>query len=229
MTNLTYASQRGFAAIVEGSGHVITETKQLPAITEVSISGTGELYIYQAQQTQLVVEVEDNIYPVLNIDRKDTSLVLSQEHASLELKHPIRYKLYTPSIRDINVSGEAKVFVSDGIRVDQLKLNVIGAGKAHVQLLCGKLKANVQGSGQIIANGEVEEQNITISGAGQFHGKDLKGTLGLVNISGAGVGQVNISEELDVRISGSGRVYYAGAPQLKQTVWDNGSVISQTS
>src|SRR5690606_9758012 len=128
MTNLTYASQRGFAAIVEGSGHVITETKQLPAITEVSISGTGELYIYQAQQTQLVVEVEDNIYPVLNIDRKDTSLVLSQEHASLELKHPIRYKLYTPSIRDINVSGEAKVFVSDGIRVDQLKLNVIGAG-----------------------------------------------------------------------------------------------------
>lgn len=227
--SISHASQRGFAAIVEGSGRVITENKQLPTVKEVSIAGIGELNIYQSAQTQLVIEVEDNIYPVLLIQNKEGHLTLGQQHASLELKHPIRYKLYAPNIRQINASGEAKVFVSDGIRVDQLNVNVIGAAKTKVRVLGSKLKVNIQGSGQMIADGDVEEQMISISGAGQFRGQHLRGTTGLVNISGSGIGQVNISDELDVRISGSGRVYYEGQPKLKQTVWDNGAVISQAS
>ena len=72
--------------------------------------------------------------------------------------------------------------------------------------------------------GEVEAQDIRISGSGDFRGQDLSTTSTSVVVSGSGDVDVRAEDELDVMISGSGSVRYGGDPSISKVVSGSGSV-----
>ncbi len=87
-----------------------------------------------------------------------------------------------------------------------------------------RLAVTTKGSGDIIATGTADEQEITLNGSGAFQGKDLKGKEGTVRIGGSGDVVVHVTAKLKGIISGSGTVKYVGRPTVEEEVTGSGAV-----
>lgn len=104
---------------------------------------------------------------------------------------------------DIEVRGKCRSFSSD----------VSGSGKAIVSLsIVEKADFGVSGSGKIEANGSASMVSTSISGSGKVLAANLETNSCEVRISGSGDVEINVKNELDAIISGSGSVRYKGNP-----------------
>ncbi len=72
---------------------------------------------------------------------------------------------------------------------------------------------------------EEAKRDIYISGAGNYEAEDLESKEVKIDVGGAGSAIVNVSDELDAKVSGSGSVKYMGDPTtVKQDVSGAGRV-----
>jgi hypothetical protein len=104
---------------------------------------------------------------------------------------------------NIKLNGECKRFSSD----------VSGSGKVVVSVTSsGAADFGVSGSGKIEASGSASTVTATISGSGKVMAGDLETNSCDVKIAGSGDVEINVKNELDANITGSGNVRYKGNP-----------------
>lgn len=104
---------------------------------------------------------------------------------------------------DIDFKGKCRSFESD----------VSGSGKVVVSAdIRETADFGVSGSGRIAAKGAARTVKTSISGSGKVLAADLVAERCTVRISGSGDVEINVKNELDANISGSGSVAYKGNP-----------------
>lgn len=109
---------------------------------------------------------------------------------------------------NIDLSGTCRTFDSD----------VSGSGEVQLMINIKETAAfGVSGSGKINASGSANNVKTNISGSGKVLAADLETNTCQVKISGSGDVEVNVKNELDATISGSGSVSYRGNPNKINT------------
>jgi hypothetical protein len=104
---------------------------------------------------------------------------------------------------DIDLKGKCRDFDSDVSGSGNVALAIAVAEEAHF---------GVSGSGKISASGSAQSVRTNISGSGKVLAADLETNRCEVRISGSGDVEINVKNELDATISGSGSVSYKGNP-----------------
>ncbi len=120
---------------------------------------------------------------------------------------------------EVDANGAIGADVSGSGRIDfkgtclDLDSKVSGSGKVSLALTsANKVEVGVSGSGKVVAKGNAKEIRTTISGSGEILAADLEVDKCEVRISGSGDVEINVKNELDATISGSGSVSYRGNP-----------------
>jgi hypothetical protein len=133
---------------------------------------------------------------------------------------------------DLNVSGSGSLKVEVEVSGD-MEADVSGSGDLMVKGKCsnldsdvsgsGKVSADVNinsladfsvsGSGKIQASGSANTVKTSISGSGKVLAADLAAIKCDIRISGSGDVEINVKDELDANITGSGSVSYRGEPK----------------
>jgi hypothetical protein len=91
-------------------------------------------------------------------------------------------------------------------------------------LAARNLTIKVSGSGNFDLAGQVDTQDITITGAGNYRASDLQSKEAQVAISGSGDVTVWATDSLDARITGFGNIRYYGNPSVSQSITGGGTV-----
>jgi hypothetical protein len=76
----------------------------------------------------------------------------------------------------------------------------------------------------VIPDGVSESLEVSISGSGSFEGEDLESATGTVSLAGSGDAVVNVTDDLDVKVTGSGNVQYLGDPKISISSSGSGKV-----
>jgi hypothetical protein len=195
-------------AVVNGSGQVATETRQVSGFTKIDLSGTGEVTIEQGGTEALIVEADDNVLPALTSKVSDSTLKLDKKPGTtLRTKNPIRYRVTVKELTGLEVSGSGTV-QARGVTLQTLRVDISGAGA-------------------VILSGSAVEQDIQVSGSGRYEAAELPSQKVTAEISGSGQVNVAVSRELKIDISGSGTVTYSGDPSVQQDVSGSGRVIKK--
>lgn len=190
---------------VRPSGNVVSKDRGLSGFKSVSLSGLGDVVLAQGANDIVVVEADDNVHEYLIAEVKDGVLHLRNKDNVRYLSTPtIRYLVTIKSIESISISGLGRV---RGANIDTSALSV-----------------SVSGGGDVLLNGKAAVQTASISGLGKLDLANLTGKTGSVDISGAGDATVNVSDALNVSISGLGSVHYKGTPELAQKISGGGNV-----
>jgi hypothetical protein len=120
---------------------------------------------------------------------------------------------------DIEASGEVEADVSGSGDIDlkgtceSLDSDVSGSGKVNLSAtIKDDATFGVSGSGRIEASGSANNVKTSISGSGKVMAADLQTNRCEVRISGSGDVEINVKNELDANITGSGSVSYRGNP-----------------
>lgn len=112
---------------------------------------------------------------------------------------------------DADVSGSGDIEVRG--RAQSFSSSVSGSGKVNLAMnITENANFGVSGSGKIEASGNAASVKTTISGSGKLLAANLETNSCDVKISGSGDVQINVKNELDATISGSGTVSYKGNP-----------------
>jgi hypothetical protein len=112
---------------------------------------------------------------------------------------------------DADISGSGNMELKG--KCTSLDSNVSGSGRATFALAVGgEASFGISGSGKISASGSSDKVKTSISGSGKLLAADFATKSCNVRISGSGDVEINVKDELDASISGSGSVSYKGDP-----------------
>ena len=178
---------------IKGSGTRKTEKKELPAFKAVETGGAFDVEITCQKPQSVGIEADDNLLPLIETDVSDGVLHvgMKQNYHSSKL---IALHIAVPDLNRVTISGAGTARVT-GVKNENFVINSTGAAK-------------------IEAKGETKAVEIRNSGAGLIDAHELRSARADVNLSGAGQAEVYASEQLDVTISGVGRVTYSGQPKI---------------
>ena len=207
----------------EGSGKSATELRPAGDVTEVVLSGTGDVVVTQGPAPRVTVTADDNLLPLLATETKGRRLHL-RATAAIRPKTKIVYTVVLPRLEAVTVSGAGNVTVER--RTDEaLKVKLSGAGTATLRdVTYQTLALDLSGAGKATAAGSTTRATLKLSGAGKVDAAGLKVNAADVNISGAGQATVWAEAELKTRLSGAGTVKYKGSPNIEQKVSGAGRV-----
>ncbi len=196
----------GPLTVVQGSGNVITETREVSDFTAVALNGVGRLVIEQTGSESLAITGDDNVLPLIETSVRSGKLIIGLPERTTFTNVPdLTYNVTVSSI-------------------DTLELN--GAGNIEVSDLDGESwLVTLSGGGNITVSGSVDRQTVNINGAGAYNAEDLASREATIQHNGAGVAVVQVSDVLDVTINGVGSVEYIGDPaDVSQSINGLGSV-----
>lgn len=227
---------------IEGDYNVVTETRPLPPFSRIINEGIFEVYIIQDSTSQVMIEAESNLIPLVLTNISNSKLVVSTRD-NLRPHFPIKVYIHTPNINEVVLSGSGLIhteyIVTNSFEigisgsgnidclVDATDVNcwISGSGNAFMDVAAHKVKGSISGSGNLEFVGSAYRSDLVISGSGSIFAYEMPVIECFSTISGSGNMYVNVEDFLDVNISGSGSVFYMGNPSLNIRITGSGKVI----
>ena len=222
----SFANQLGYSPLIYGSGKLLRDNINLPAIKTVEISGIAHVYIQQSTSAsnQLTIEAEDNIMPSLQHVVKGSTLYIGLKNSSIHPTHPINYKLKIKNVTTIKAAGDSKILCQDGLKIDSLSVAVLNNAFANIWFNGAKFSARVGNAGSLIVGGFAKQQDIVVNERGSFDGKQLRGYKGTLAITYSGQGTINVANELSVTMLAGGCAKYVGMPTVIRKISDQAAL-----
>lgn len=210
---------------IQGSGNYTSENRTAEGFSGIDLAGIGDVYLTQGEN-HLRIEAEDNIIRLIKTEVRGGKLAIYHKEKCINPHMPIKIFVSTPDLDSLSISGSGRIISQSPVESDALNLRISGSGNMELNAVCQDLKAIISGSGGAYLKGEAAKSEIVISGSGAMHGYDLQTDQTRIIISGSGIAEIYVKEELDALISGSGSLYCKGNPEIvSQTISGSGRVI----
>jgi hypothetical protein len=149
----------------------------------------------------------------LEVYRQGNTLVIEFEDQR-DRHHDTYINITMPSLKGVNFSGgsESKIrgFESD----DHVDFYLSGASVCQVDGGFKHVNLVVSGGSEIVLFGGGDELNGEVSGASSLKGFNYPVRAASIEISGASVGKLTVTDELDVTAAGASSVLYRGEPSV---------------
>jgi hypothetical protein len=188
---------------VVGSGVLKTEARDVPPFTALRVDSSAAVHItVGGQTTEVTVEADDNLLPIITTEVRGDTLLISSE-GSYQTRRNVKVTIATPGLTSVVVNGSGDI-VARGVRGDWFT-------------------ATVNGSGTVTATGELGSIDARINGSGDLRLTELTARRASITIAGSGGASVNASESLHAHVSGSGDIRYQSHPQMKLNTRIEGS------
>jgi hypothetical protein len=220
--------------VIVGSSQVETRYFDVKDFTNVEVSSAFKVKISQADSHYLSITANQNLFDYLVVTddngtlkiyvkplhifssmTEEAQITLSNLH-SLTLSGACRGEVSgfkALSDLDLEVSGASKIVLAD-IGVSLARFTVSGASTitGTVTVVTGDF--NILGASTIELTGSANEVNILGSGASSVRLADFPTNKAKFNLSGASNGTTDVSDKLDIILSGASRLVYSGHPEL---------------
>ena len=203
------------------------EIRDVDDFTAVSFGVAGELFLKQGSQFRVEIEGDEDLLDVIETYVQNDRLVIKKKNWRIKPNKKVTVYITMEEIDGLSVSGSGRLSSQGPINCDILNLGVSGSGKLNLEnLSADEIDCGISGSGDVFISGKgADAGEISISGSGSFNGVDFEMEDVEVRISGSGNCKVNVVQELNARVSGSGDIYYTGnAPRVDAKVSGSGKV-----
>lgn len=184
-----------------GSGTVQEYEIGVDDFDQISLIGPINLRITQGPEIEVIVDAEPEMFNALSYEVKNESLEIGfkENVTCFETDLGVWVNITVPNIEAIYQSGVSDIISDDDLSLTDLKLNI--SGTANVSL-----------------SGQVGNQSIISSGVVNVENFDLLSTNTDIDISGTADIELSCSDKLDIKVDGSAKLAYKGAPTISQNV-----------
>lgn len=192
----------------------------------------GEVFIEQGDECTLRIEGDQEHLSkiVTNVTEETLSLTFqSSQETFKKLKwigeeSQVQYFVTLKSLSALTLSGAGNIH-ADQLFGENLSIHHSGEGRLIFDgLNYQKIQISFEGLGEISLQGEVQSQDVDLSGLGFYNAQDLKSQEANVNVSGAGTAKVWVEKNLNATLTGAGSIHYKGMPAVEKSITGLGNV-----
>ena len=188
---------------LKGSGKRVVEKRNVTAFTSIKSDGAFTIEVTAQKDPALEVEGDDNILKIVTAEVTNNVLRLSATQ-NFSPSEPVKFKISVPNLESLSVSGAGHIEIK-GLNNDKFEIDASGAP-------------------EIIVAGNTKLVDIDASGAGKIDTHNLHAARAVVDSKGVARIDLDVKDQLDVKISGPSSVYYKGDPQINKTINGPGKV-----
>lgn len=211
---------------VKGDGNLSTQQRSVGDFGEVAAVGGINIVLSNGAAYGVKVSADENLQEYIETKKDGDRLVIkTRDGYRLRSRNKITINVTAPAIRELEVVGSGSI-VSDGRLAYNSKLHaaITGSGEMNLDVDAPEVTTRTTGSGDIMLRGTTRRYEAVINGSGSVKSGDLLSENTEVKISGSGNAMVFASKQLGVNISGSGDVAYKGSPAVNQSISGSGSI-----
>ncbi len=177
---------------IKGSGDITTEEREIDNFEYLKSTGSFDIIVNVGEEPTLKITFDDNLIDIVETEVRGKTLTIKSE-GNYRSRRNCLIEITVPQLEHVKLSG---------------------SGDIEIFGLEGELfELELSGSGEITAEGQVEELEVKISGSGDIDTRDLKAADVYARVSGSGDIKVYASKSFEGRVSGSGDIYYYGNPK----------------
>jgi hypothetical protein len=191
-----------------GAGPRTTQTREVAPFDRIDVDSSIDVDVVPGAANKVLVSAGENVIDHVETDSRDGVLHLSiRDHGIVIGPDPYddaRVQVSSAALQGVRVQGSSDLALG---RID-----------------ANELAVEIEGSGDVEANGTVGNLIASISGSGDADLRDLAARTATVSIQGSGDAKVSVEDELVVSVQGSGDVSYRGNPRVSQHVEGSGDV-----
>ena len=213
---------------IAGSGSIITQTyTPFSNFTKVSVDADIDVTVTYGLQKSVKVTGYSNLMDHFKISASGGVLRIGMKTEYTYTNMNLTAIVVMPSITQLTVTNAGNISIDTFPTTPNLTLVAEGSGNisALTALRIGSLTTNISSTGSIDISGTVNDENVEISGSGNFNAYSLRSSNCTVNSMSSGNSYVNARVLLTALISGSGNVYYKTYPDTTSTITGTGTLI----
>lgn len=211
---------------------------ELPEFKGIYVNSNYTVYLKQTNKQEVTVEALTEIFAVteikvengilmVNVDRKpdNPNKSLWQKIDDIKLNPTMKLYVSVKNINDLQVNGNGRIISENSIASDYVTLGVSGGGSLDVDLKGTTIKAELSGNGIMTVKGYATSMDAVVSGSGTINGYDCTLETAKAKVSGSGLCQLNVSNNLDGQIQGNGQIKHKGNTKSAQKkIYGSGTI-----
>jgi Putative auto-transporter adhesin, head GIN domain len=205
---LAAGCHHGMRAEVKGSGKRVVQKREISPFTSISTEGAFEIEVTCQKDPSLEVEGDDNVLEFITAEVSGNVLRLKSSK-SFSTGEPVQFKITVPNLEGLTVSGAGRIDIK-GMKNDKFEIDSNGAPN-------------------IVVSGTTKTVDIDSNGAGRIDTQNLHASRAVVESKGVSRIDLDVSEQLDITVSGPSTVTYRGDPVVNKTVNGPGKVEKRVS
>ena len=188
---------------IKGSGVRLKQKRAVASFNSIATEGAFDIEVVCQKPESVEVEGDDNLLQLITTEVSNNVLHI-RSNRSFSVNDPIKITISAPDLQGISAKGAGKFDIA-GIKNEKFEIDANGATTIKVA-------------------GETKLIDIDSNGAGKVDAHRLRAARGVVDVKGVARVDVNVSEQLDVTVSGPAHVTYQGDPVVNKTIHGPGSV-----
>lgn len=233
---------------VVGDGNLKTEERNISSFSEILLESTDfEVILQSGEKHKIIVETDSNLISYVTTEISGSQLLIdtrinfnlqSREGVKVTVFYPGDYLtaeianggiLRTDSLVlgrfDVSIFGVSKMRTVDTLKCDDL--NLFSDGSTNITLTgeFDNLTVHQQGSGNMLFFGRSNYSGLLLEGSGKIDCRELMVNNADIKVYGSGLILCSISGRLNAGITGNGRIYYYGMPEMLEKNIDGDGLI----
>ncbi|WP_069661192.1 head GIN domain-containing protein [Arcticibacter eurypsychrophilus] len=192
------------------------QNRHISGFTGVEVIGSYDVFIKQGNTESVIVEANDDVIDRIITEVEGGTLKIYTKKSNFNFSWENKKTAIYVTAKDLNrisVIGSGNVSFAEGISTSKLRLKLTGSGDVSGKVNVKTLESELTGSGDMKLSGQAQTSSVTVTGSGDFSGRDLATTKSIVQVRGSGNVGVNVLQQLDASVAGSGDIRYTGTPK----------------
>jgi len=191
------ACKHGLHSGIRGTGKREVQKRTVTAFTSISTEGAFNIEVKCQKELGVEVEADENILPLVTTE-VSTNVLYLKNTANYSVREPVTIRISVPDIEGLTVSGAGTIDISD-MKNDKFEIDSSGAPSIKV-------------------SGVTKLVDIDTSGAARIDTHNLRASHAIVDSKGVSKVDLDVRDQLDVKISGPSFVTYEGDPTVNQSI-----------
>jgi hypothetical protein len=218
---LSFASCFAFEAV--GLGKVVSEERQVSGIKSISTGSSIDLIIEQTGSESVRIEAAENIIPNVATEMSDGELQISIKSENFVSIRPINCYVSVKDINAIKVSSSSSV-KCDNLKTENLSVEMASSSKGTLNIDVINLDLKIASSANLTVSGNADLQTTEVSSSGKLDAFDLVSKDCKIAVQSSGSANINVTDNLDVKVNSSAKVNYKGSPKVNSEIASAGSL-----
>ncbi|MEY3398243.1 MAG: hypothetical protein RL220_837 [Bacteroidota bacterium] len=209
----------------EGSGVVISQTRNLQEFSMLDVDGSYDIRYHESEESFVEITTDDNIMPLVKTYVQEGVLFIEMDD---QYHHydwtQMTLHIYHSGVNHVQLNGDIQFTAMDTITTNSFRLDHNGKGLAKILFQGNDLRVGIDGSADITADGSAQLAEYHINGNGKIEALGLHAYDAVADIKGRGDIYLHCDHHLTAIISGMGDIRYTGSPSVTTDIEGSGEV-----
>ena len=189
------------------------------------VTGAGQVRLFHAEHDEVVIPGDKRLLANVSVQRSGTTLTIGLPRDPALLGALAQVEVHVARLTRLTLADSSSVSAPLLFKGDVMAIRMNGSGVvAFDNLSVSQLAVDLAGSAQARLAGKVDKLRLTTAGTSRFVADHLRTRNTELTVTAASGADVWTVDELNVRVSESGRVRYWGEPKLTSTIAAQGSI-----